>query len=114
MNVVFLALAFLAELAAWGAIGVATYVLAGSGVRGWLAAIIGVLVAIVLWGLVASPKAKAPPVAGLVTKVVEFGGAVALLALVGHPFWAAALGLLIVVAHAGVRATMPLRTAADS
>lgn len=108
MTVAFLASAFLAELAAWGAIGVAAYALAGGGAKGWVAAIVTVLVVIVVWGLVASPKAKAPAAAGLVTKIAVFGGSVVLLAVVGHPFWAAALGLLIVVAHAGVRATTPL------
>jgi hypothetical protein len=107
MSVIFLALVFLAELAAWSAIGVAAYTLAGGGVRGWVAAIIAVLVVIVVWGLVASPRAKAPAVAGLITRIVVFAGSVLLLALVGHPFWAAAVGLLIVVAHGGVSATTP-------
>jgi 4-amino-4-deoxy-L-arabinose transferase-like glycosyltransferase len=107
-NVAFLALVFLSELAAWAAIGVAAYLLAGGGWKGWVAAILAVVVAIVAWGLMASPRAKAPAVAGLVTKVVVLGGSVVLLGLVGHPFWAAALGLLIVVAHAGVRVTTPL------
>jgi hypothetical protein len=75
-----------------------------------VATIVAVLVVIVVWGFVASPKAKAPAVAGLITKIVVFAGSVLLLALVGHPFWAAAVGLLIVVAHAGVRVTTPLRT----
>jgi hypothetical protein len=107
MNVVFLAMTFLAELAAWSTIGVAAYALAGGGWKGSVAAIITVVVVIVVWGLVASPKAKAPPIAGLVTRVVVLGGSVVLLALVGHPFWAAPLGLLIVLAHGGVSATTP-------
>lgn len=107
MNVVFLALVFLAEVAAWTAIGVAAYTLAGGGWKGWVAAILAIAVAVVAWGLLASPKAKAPPVASLFTKVLVFGGSVVLLVLIGHPFWAAALGLLIVVAHGGVRATTP-------
>ncbi len=113
MNVVFLALTFLAELAAWSAIGVAAYALAGGGWKGWVAAIITVVVVIVVWGLVASPKAKAPPVAGLITRVVVLGDSLVLLALVGHPFWAAALGLLIVLAHGGVSASTR-RTTPDS
>jgi Protein of unknown function (DUF2568) len=107
MSVVFLALAFLAELAAWSALGVAAYRLAGGGWQGWVAAAITVAVVITMWGLVASPKAKAPATASLVTKVVVFGGSVVALALAGHPIWAAALGLLIVVARVGVRATTP-------
>jgi hypothetical protein len=61
MRVVFLALAFLAELAAWSALGVAAFVLAGGGWQGWVAAITTAAVVITVWGLVASPKAKARP-----------------------------------------------------
>lgn len=107
MRVVFLALTFIAELAAWSALGVAAYLLAGGGWHGWVAAIITIVVVITAWGLLASPKAKAPAVVGLVTKIVVFGGSVVALALTGHPFWAAALGLLIVVSHVGVGATTP-------
>jgi hypothetical protein len=107
MRVVFLALAFLAELAAWSALGVAAFVLAGGGWQGWVAAITTAAVVITVWGLVASPKAKAPAAAGLATKILVFGGAAVALVLIGHPGWAAALSGLIGVSIGGVRFTTP-------
>lgn len=107
MRVVFLTLAFLAELAAWSALGVAAFVLAGGGWQGWVAAFTTVVIVITVWGLVASPKAKAPAAAGLATKILVFGGAAAALVLIGHPGWAAALSGLIGVSLGGVRFTTP-------
>lgn len=107
MRVVFLALAFLAELAAWSALGVAAFVIAGGGWRGWIAAAITVAVVTTVWGLVASPKAKAPAAASLATKILVFGGAAGALVLIGHPGWAAALSGLIGVSLGGVRFTTP-------
>jgi hypothetical protein len=107
VNLVFLALAFLAELAAWSALGVAAYRFAGGGWQGWVAAVVTVLVVVTVWGLVASPRAKAPAPAGLVVKILVFGGSVVVLAVAGHPWWAASLGALILVALVGVRATTP-------
>ena len=107
MRVVFLTLAFLAELAVWSALGVAAFVLAGGGWQGWVAALTTVVIVITVWGLVASPKAKAPAAAGLATKILVFGGAAAALVLIGHPGWAVALSGLIGVSLGGVRFTMP-------
>ena len=58
MAVAFLASAFLAELAAWGAIGVAAYALADGGAKGWVAAIITVVVVIVVWGWSRHPRRR--------------------------------------------------------
>ena len=88
MRVVFLTLAFLAELAAWSALGVAAFVLAGGGWQGWVAA--------------------------LATKILVFGGAAAALVLIGHPGWAAALSGLIGVSLGGVRFTTPSGPPAES
>ena len=107
MRVDFLALAFLAELAAWSTLGVAAFVLAGGGLRGWIAAAITVAVVTTVWGLIASPKAKAPAAASLATKILVFGGAAAALVLIGHPGWAAALSGLVGVSLGGVRFTTP-------
>lgn len=107
MRVVFLTLAFLAELAAWTALGLTAFVLAGGGWHGWVAALLTVTIVITAWGLAASPKAKAPAAAGLATKVLVFDGAAAALVLIGHPGWAAALSGLIGVSLGGVRFTTP-------
>ncbi len=103
MTALFLALVFLAELAAWSAIGTAAYGLAGGGISGWIAAAVAVAAAVGAWGLWASPKSSAPGWLTLGTKVVVLGGAVIGVFVVGRPWWAAALAALIVVAHAGVR-----------
>lgn len=104
---VFLALAFLGELVAWSGLGVAAYVIAGRGWQGWVAAIITVIVVITVWGLVASPKAKASPTAGLATRIVVLAGAVAALIFAGQLVWAAVLAVLIGVSQGGIRATTP-------
>lgn len=104
-TVIFLALAFLAELVAWSGLGMAAYVFAGRGWQGWVAAIITVVVVITVWGLVASPKAKAPASVGLATRIIVFGGAAIALTVAGQLVWAAALALLIGVSQGGIRAT---------
>ncbi|NLF89841.1 MAG: DUF2568 domain-containing protein, partial [Corynebacterium marinum] len=56
---IWLALLFLVELAAWGAIGFAGYSLAG-----WPAGAAAFVAAVTVWGIGASPKAARPrPVA---------------------------------------------------
>jgi 4-amino-4-deoxy-L-arabinose transferase-like glycosyltransferase len=111
-NIVFLALAFLAELVAWSGLGMAAYVLAGRGWLGWVVAIITVVVVITVWGLVASPKAKAPAAAGLATRIIVFAGAVVALTFAGQLVWAGLLALLIGVSQGGIRATTPRTTPA--
>lgn len=102
MTWLFLALVFGAELAAWSAIGVSVFRLAGGGPRGWVLAVVAVLVTIIAWGLLAAPKAASSDSVRLATKVVVFGGSVALLAFARLPWWALALAAVIVVAHVGV------------
>ena len=105
-HMVYLALAFLAELVAWSGLGVAAFELAGGGWHGWLAAAVTVIVVLAVWGLVASPKAKAPAAAGLATRVVVFCSAAVALTLTGHPVWAGALALLIGISQGGIRVTI--------
>ena len=102
MNALFLALVFAAELAALAGIGFGTYRLTGGGVVGAIAAVAAVGAAIAAWAMFAAPKADAPAVAALATKIIVFGGGVALLAAAGQPKWAIALAALVVVAHLGV------------
>jgi hypothetical protein len=102
-----LALAFIAELGAWGAMGYAVHHLVGGGWRGLAMGGLAAAVAIVCWGLFASPHSNAPVAAALVTKILVFGGAVALLCAAGDWRWGLALALLIGVAHLGVHVTSP-------
>ena len=92
-------LAFLLELAAftilawWGfstGSGVAVHLLLGLGTPA---------AAMVLWGLVAAPKARfRVPLPGvLLLKAVVFGGATACLAVLGDDGWAIAFGLVALV-----------------
>lgn len=92
-------LAFLLELAAFGILawwgfstgsGVAVHLLLGLGTPA---------VAMVLWGLVAAPKARfRVPLAGvLLLKAAVFGGATACLAVLGHGGWAIAFGVVALV-----------------
>jgi len=91
-------LAFLAELASlaalafWGAT-----VPAGTGLR--VVAAVGLpLAAAVLWGLFAAPRAVVHvPALAVATKVAVQGGAVAALALTGHPVLAAVLAVAVVL-----------------
>lgn len=92
-------LAFLLELAAlaclgwWGSAagdGVARHVLLGVGIP---------LLAVVVWGLFAAPRARwRPPLPGvLAVKAVVLGGGAAALYGVGHPVAAVAMAVVVVV-----------------
>lgn len=85
-------LASLAALAFWGAsvpTGTAWRVVAAAGLP---------LVAAVLWGLFAAPRAKfRVPVLAVVTKIVVQGGAVAALVATGHPVPGAILAAAVVL-----------------
>lgn len=100
----FLLLIFLAELAAWAAIGLAAYSLAPNG-WGIPLAVGAAAVTLVLWGLLASPKAKAPPAVKIVVQWVVFAAAVAGLIVTGYAGFAGALAGLIVSAKVGERVT---------
>ncbi len=105
MGILLLALLFLVELAAVGAIGATVFQLTGGGYAGAIAAALAVALAVGAWGRLAAPKAVAPTAAKLGTKVVVFGGAVALLVAADHLGWALGLAALIVVAHVGAHLT---------
>ena len=107
MRWAFLALSFLSELGAWAAIGYAVHRLVGGGWRGLIAGGLAAIVAIVCWGLFASPKSSAAAAAALVTTLLVFAGAVALLCLAGNWRLGVSLALLIAVAHLGVHVTSP-------
>ncbi len=95
----------LAELFAWAAIGYAVYRIAGSD---WTAAAIAavvVLLVLVAWGKLASPRATASPAVSLATKLVVYAAAVLGLALTGHAWWALALAAFVVVVHLAERFT---------
>jgi hypothetical protein len=93
------ALAFLLELimlgvlAWWGAQAV-------SGLAGRiLLAVAAPLLAAVIWGLFAAPRARVQlPLAGILTvKAIEFGGAAAALAALGHPVLAVVFAAVALV-----------------
>ena len=92
-------LAFLLELAAFGILawwGFST----GSGVLVHLLLGLGTpAAAMVLWALVAAPKARfrVPMPGVLLLKAVVFGGATACLAVLGHGGWAIAFGVVALV-----------------
>jgi hypothetical protein len=88
-----LELVILAVLSAWG-------VWIGHGLAASIAiGIAAPAVAAVVWALFAAPRARITlPLAGiLVVKAAVFAAAVAALAGMGHPAWAAVLGLLLLV-----------------
>lgn len=93
------ALAFALELVVLGMLcvwGVAV----GAGVAGSiLLGIAAPLVAAVVWGLFAAPRARITlPVAGILgVKAVVFAAAVAALAGLGHPAWAAVLAVVLIL-----------------
>jgi hypothetical protein len=92
-NWTWLTVAFLAELAALAAFAVWGWSAGGS--TGWrlALAVAAPLVAAVLWGVFAAPRAPVRvPALTLLAKVVVFGGAVLALLATGHPWWAAVLG----------------------
>ncbi|WP_063770622.1 YrdB family protein [Streptacidiphilus carbonis] len=92
-------LAFLLELAAFAVLawwGFST----GSGVPVHLLLGLGTPAAgMVLWGLVAAPRARfRVPLPGvLLVKVLVFGGAAVCLGLIGHGGWAIAFGVVALV-----------------
>ena len=92
-NVVWLTTAFLSELAALAALAFWGWTTGSGWVRVLLA--VGVpLVAAVLWGLFAAPRAAFDvPVLALAVKLAVYGSAVAGLAVTGHPRLAIALAL---------------------
>ena len=110
MAVVVLALVFLDELAAWAAYGVWGFSLDGP--LRWVVGLGLPLVVVVLWALLASPRALyggrgVRPV----VKLLVYAGAVAALWAAGHPTWALLLAVASVLLNAaaqlpGVRATL--------
>ena len=97
-NWLWLTLAFVAELAALAALAVWGWSAGGSTAGRLLLAVAVPVVAAVLWGVFAAPRApvRLPAVAVLV-KVVVFGGAVLALVATGHPWAAAVLGVAAVL-----------------
>jgi hypothetical protein len=93
LNGLLLAVAFLSEVAALVVLALWGWS-TGSGAGGWLLAVGLPLVAAVLWGLYAAPRARfrvrAPAAA---VKVLVLGGAAVALADLGHPRAAAVLAL---------------------
>lgn len=87
---------FVAEVAALAALFVW-----GLATQGWLLGVAAAGVAALAWGLFAAPKARFPhPVGRLLVKVAVFGSAVVGLWGAGHPGWAWALAVFVVVVHA--------------
>ncbi len=92
---VWLAVAFGTELAALAALGYWGFTLDAGGPVRWLAGLGLPLLAAVLWGAFASPRAPIQVLAlTLVVKVAVYGGAVLALLTAGHPRLAIALGVL--------------------
>lgn len=110
LNVLWLTLAFLSEVAALGALGAWGWS-AGSGAGRWLLAAGLPLVAALLWGGYAAPRARFHvPAAAISVKVAVLGGAVVALADLGHPWWAALLAAASVLG-AGLSRAPALRPA---
>src|SRR4051794_32156503 len=92
-NWLWLTLAFLAELAALAALAAGGWSAGGS--TGWrlVLAVAAPVVAGVLWGVFAAPRAPVRvPALTLLVKVVVFGAAVLALFALGHQWWAVVLG----------------------
>ncbi|RBY97032.1 hypothetical protein DQ237_05390 [Blastococcus sp. TF02-8] len=95
-----LTLAFLSEIAA-----LVTLSAWGGRTGGWGLAVALPLVAAVLWGAFAAPRARfRVPAAALAVTVGVLGGGVLALAALGHPWWALVLGAAAVL---GATATAP-------
>lgn len=93
-----LALAFLLEVAAFAALGYGAYHLADETALGIVSAVVAVLLAAVLWGAFAAPRAKyRRPGAVLAVKVLVFVAGVVALIGNGHLL----LGVILGVAIAG-------------
>ncbi len=100
-----LAVAFLLELCALGALGYWGFQ-AGSGIGAKLVLGIGApLLAAIVWGTFVAPKAAVtlPAPAHLALQLVVFGVAAAALAVSGRPTWAWVFGLAVVANLALVR-----------
>jgi hypothetical protein len=101
LNGLWLLLAFLSELAALVALAAWGWS-AGSGAGRWLLAAGLPVVAALLWGAFAAPRARFDlPAAARAVQVVVLGGAVVALLDLGHP-WAAALLAVAAVLGAGL------------
>jgi hypothetical protein len=95
---IWLTVAFVTELAAVAALGYWGFALDGTQALRWAAGIGLPLVAAVLWGVFAAPRAPVQVLAiTLLVKAVVFGGAVLALFRTGHPRLALALGVLAVL-----------------
>ena len=91
-----LALVFLDELLVMAALAVW-----GADAGGWLMAVLAAAAGVVVWLLVASPKARyGGPVARPVAKVLVIGAGVVGLAVAGRGGWAVALAVFSVVVNA--------------
>jgi len=91
-NWLWLTLAFVAELAALAALAVWGWSAGGSTAGRLLLAVAVPLVAAVLWGVFAAPRARVRvPALTLLVKVVVFGAAVVALFATGHPVLAIVL-----------------------
>ena len=92
-NVLWLTLALLSEIAALAVLAAWGWSAGSGGVR-WLAAVGLPLLAAVLWGLFAAPRARIRvPVMAVAVKALVLGGAVLALADLGHPWWAGVLAV---------------------
>lgn len=104
LNGLWLLLAFLSELAALAALAAWGWS-AGSGAGRWLPAVGLPVVAALLWGAFAAPRARFDvPAAALAVEVVVLGGAVVALVDLRHP-WVAVL--LAVAALLGAALARP-------
>lgn len=91
-----LALVFLDELLALVALGIW-----GADLGGWLLAVSFVAAGVLVWYLLASPKAPyGGPIVRPLAKILVFGTAVAGLALIGQVGWAVALAVFSVAVNA--------------
>jgi exosortase/archaeosortase len=92
-NWAWLAVAFLAEVAALAALAAWGWAAGGSTATRVLLAVAAPAVAAVLWGLFAAPRAPVQrPALTLLVKIAVFGAAVLALVALGHPVLAALLG----------------------
>jgi hypothetical protein len=103
-NALWLTLAFLSEVAALAVLAAWGWS-AGSGAARWLPAVGLPLLAAVLWGVFAAPRAPVRVHASTVAvQVLVLGGAVLALVDLGHPWWA---GVLAVAALLGTVVARP-------
>lgn len=106
MRALALALVFFAELAAWAAYAFVAYWYFGAGTWGWVAAAVAFAVVTLVWGVLASPRSRAPHAVKVATKVVVYVAAILLLVMIlGALVLAATLAILALVGHVGVAVT---------